>query len=69
MATERHFEYIFVLATVADSDKIILIWDNDRKVSAKFHFRFMIFNDFMKNTKKKKDYGSQTPSWISYSSK
>ena len=53
MATECHFEYIFVPATVADSGKIILIWDNDKKDSAKFHSRLMIFYDFRKNTKKR----------------
>ena len=58
MAIEHHIEHILVPAAVADSGKIILIWDNNRKVSAKFHFRFTIFHDFMKNTIK--DYGCRT---------
>ena len=59
MATDHHFEHILVPAAVADSGKILLVWDNNRKVSAKFHFRFTIFYDFMKNTMK--DYGCRTP--------
>ena len=67
MATDRHFEHILVPAAVANSGETILIWDNNRKVLAKFHFRFTIIYDFMKNTIM--DYGCRTPSWISYSSK
>ena len=50
MATDHHFELILVPAAVADFGKIILVWDNNRKVSAKFHFHFTTFHDFMKNT-------------------
>ena len=42
MATDHHFEHILVPAAVADSNKIILVWVNNKKVSAKFHFRFTI---------------------------
>ena len=55
MATGHHFKHIWAPAAVADSDKLILAWDNNRKVSAKFHFCFTIFHDFMKKTIK--DYG------------
>ena len=48
MAAERHFKHILFPEAVANSSKILLIWDNDRKVFAKFHFRFAIFHDFMK---------------------
>ena len=60
MATDHNFEHILVPAKVADSGKLILVWDNNKKVSAKFHLRIMIFNDFLKNMIK--DYGCPTPS-------
>ena len=60
MATDHHFEHILVPAAIADSSKLILVLDKNKKVSAKFHFRFTIFHDFMKNTLK--DYGCRTPS-------
>ena len=47
MATDHnHFEHILVPAAVADFGKLVVVWDNNRKVPAKFQFRFTIFYDF-----------------------
>ena len=58
---------IFVPTTPTDPAQYKFVMDLHMQLCAKFHLRFMIFYDFLKNMIT--DYGCRTPSWMYYSLK